>query len=106
MALNRNHSQEGGVVIPNAERDLAGGWGPGAGGGPAVPPHRSGAGMGLAGAGGGRWGARPGPARPGGCGINGLPGCGGAGLAGADRAALSSLLQLGGPSCRSGRRPA
>lgn len=32
MALNRNHSQEGGVVIPNAERYLAGGWGPGAGG--------------------------------------------------------------------------
>lgn len=47
MALNRNHSQEGGVVVPNGERYRRGGRG---------PPHTcsSQQGRGPAGPGGGR----------------------------------------------------
>lgn len=117
MALNRNHSQEGGVVIPNAERyrwAAAGpwgpvGWGPGWGGSSSPPALAAG----PAGPGGGRQlgpaGAAhrplPAPARPGGCVIKAFPGSvgagwgrrWGAGLAGADRAAPSSLLKLLGP---------
>lgn len=60
MALNRNHSQEGGVVIPNAERYR------GSRRSSSLPVPSSGLGRRCSVGGGGdsRWGDPPFPARP------------------------------------------